>query len=229
MLNAKRIKSKATSPKWSVLKNHSLNRLLRDEILFRHAKVHGKVIDLGGGSSSPYYWSRLPGSSQAQFFNADKNAEKGGSQIDFERPLPFSDNRFDTVLCLSVLEHVYNHREFLREVRRILALDGKAYFWVPFFVKPHGCRGFQDFFRYTDTALERLFIEAGFSQMEIHIPSNPFWVIGTILGHALGSPRIFIPLKIALNCLFVGIGSLVGPFVPGEFPIGYFVVANSQA
>jgi SAM-dependent methyltransferase len=54
----------------------------------------------------------------------------------FEAELPgaigkIQDGSLDVVICISVLEHVWDHAEYLAECRRILAPDGLLYVHVP--------------------------------------------------------------------------------------------------
>lgn len=41
------------------------------------------------------------------------------STFDFSNPLPFTDNTFDTVTMLDLLEHLYSPEELLKEARRV--------------------------------------------------------------------------------------------------------------
>jgi SAM-dependent methyltransferase len=45
--------------------------------------------------------------------------------------LPFPAQRWDTILCSHVLEHVPDDRTAMRELRRVLAADGRAIILVP--------------------------------------------------------------------------------------------------
>jgi len=46
-------------------------------------------------------------------------------QCDFEKEkLPFKDNTFDGIVCLDVIEHIWDTRAFLKEIKRILKYDG---------------------------------------------------------------------------------------------------------
>lgn len=100
-----------------------------------------------------------------------------------------ADNEAGSVLCLSVLEHVFHPEEALREIGRILRPGGLAIVSVPFFVAYHGKSGrdanpiydesrkgwqtdsshggYGDFWRFTHEGLAFLFAEAGFSRVDV--------------------------------------------------------------
>jgi len=57
---------------------------------------------------------------------------------DIEDGLPFlPDNSVDEIHCRSVLEHINNFEDLLREIVRVLKKDGKAYVFVPHFSNPY--------------------------------------------------------------------------------------------
>jgi 2-polyprenyl-3-methyl-5-hydroxy-6-metoxy-1,4-benzoquinol methylase len=45
--------------------------------------------------------------------------------------LPYSDNSFDAVVCLEVIEHLENPRHFVREIARILKGNGRCLITTP--------------------------------------------------------------------------------------------------
>lgn len=51
--------------------------------------------------------------------------------IDENRPLPFADGRFDAVVSCQVIEHVADVDGYLREIRRVLKPDGRAFLTTP--------------------------------------------------------------------------------------------------
>lgn len=53
------------------------------------------------------------------------------SVIDPQRPLPFADDSFDTVLSFQVLEHVHDVHAYLKETRRVLAPGGTLMLVTP--------------------------------------------------------------------------------------------------
>jgi len=61
--------------------------------------------------------------------------------------LPFSDDQFDAVFIIAVLEHVVEPQSAVSEISRVLKYDGKVFSGIPFMQQVHmGC---YDFTRYT--------------------------------------------------------------------------------
>jgi len=57
---------------------------------------------------------------------------------DMEDGLSFlPDNSVDEIHCRSVLEHIQNFENFMREIVRVLKKDGRAYVFVPHFSNPY--------------------------------------------------------------------------------------------
>lgn len=48
-----------------------------------------------------------------------------------DEPLPYGDNTFDTVVSLDVIEHVFDPRDFLSEIHRVLKHGGHAVISTP--------------------------------------------------------------------------------------------------
>jgi len=46
-------------------------------------------------------------------------------------PLPFEDNRFDTIISFQVIEHIKDDGAYLKEINRVLKPGGKAYISTP--------------------------------------------------------------------------------------------------
>jgi len=57
---------------------------------------------------------------------------------DIENGLPFlPDNCVDEIHCRSILEHIQNFEDLMREIVRVLKNNGKAYIFVPHFSNPY--------------------------------------------------------------------------------------------
>lgn len=118
----------------------------------------GAVLDVGCGQS-PYRFlldatrTRYVGldivdAGAFDYANPDVTTFDGGV-------FPFADGTFDAVLCTEVLEHVYEHTRLVGEIHRVLKPGGEGFITVPWSARFHYIP--HDYFRYTPTALVRIF------------------------------------------------------------------------
>jgi len=104
--------------------------------LFTH--LNGKkILDVGCGEGK--YMELL----QKQGFElvgidiskiqVEKCKSKGLNAIihDLHEKLPFEDNEFDDVIAFGVIEHLFNHHVFLKELKRVTRPDGKIFLSTP--------------------------------------------------------------------------------------------------
>tara|TARA_B100000886_G_scaffold277321_1_gene201295 strand:+ start:12634 stop:13323 length:690 start_codon:yes stop_codon:yes gene_type:complete len=94
--------------------------------------------------------------------------------------------KYDEIICLAVLEHVYNPFVALDNLKKMLKPDGIIYGYVPFLYFYHAPKNlmFQDFYRYSKDGLAYLFKD--FNELNIypvrgrlptsfHILMGSFW------------------------------------------------------
>lgn len=110
---------------------------------------------------------------------------------DMENGLPFlPDNSVDRIHCRSVLEHVENFENLMREIVRVLKNDGTAHIFVPHFSNPYSYSdythkrffGLYTFYYFTDNhhQLKRK-VPNFYTDIRINITSqrlvftSPFW------------------------------------------------------
>lgn len=95
------------------------------------------------------------------------------SQLDLVAPLdkiPVEHNRFDAILCTSVLEHLPDPLACLKEFRRVLKPDGTLFLTAPFFHHEHQTP--YDYFRFTSYGLKHLLNLAGFDEKTLVLCST---------------------------------------------------------
>ena len=161
-----------------------MNRSLASET------VRGSVVDVGGGRH-PDYFAYF----QREHVTGIEPLDGSISGIDFEKDaLPFAEGTADTVVACNVLEHIYDHRFLLGEMRRVLKAKGTLVGFVPFWVGYHPDP--HDYFRYTSEALERLLKDAGFTDVRVRsVGGGPFLAnFNTIM---LSFPRVLRPVLYA--------------------------------
>ena len=79
--------------------------------------------------------------------------------------LPLADDSVDASISISVIEHVHDPYQMVREWHRVLKPGGRAFAWVPFFFGVHGYPG--DISRFTEEGVRQLFERAGFDVVAI--------------------------------------------------------------
>ncbi len=77
------------------------------------------------------------------------------------------ENRYDKIVCLAILEHVYNPFKAVENIKKMLKKNGTIYGYVPYLYKYHAPESlkFQDYFRFSKDALSYLF--KNFNHLEI--------------------------------------------------------------
>lgn len=75
----------------------------------------------------------------------------------------FSDDYWDLVICCQTLEHVYDFRKAIKEIYRITSRY--AIIDCPFMYPYHPEDGFEDYWRFSVSALRELAREAGFKEV----------------------------------------------------------------
>lgn len=93
---------------------------------------------------------------------------------DLNEPLPIDSLVADTVISLSVMEHLCEPQLFLNEANRILKPGGAMILQVPFMWQVH--EGPHDYYRYTRYGLQYMFEKAGFNDIIVY-PQTGFWVM----------------------------------------------------
>ncbi|WOJ92971.1 class I SAM-dependent methyltransferase [Congregibacter variabilis] len=152
---------------------------------------------------------------------------------DLNEPLPIMSCNADTVLSLSVMEHLREPRSFLAEAHRILKPGGAMILQVPFMWGVHEAP--HDYFRYTNFGLKYLFEKAGFVDIVVH-PQTGFWAMWTMKFNYQTARLIRGPwavrkcMSLLLNLVWT-INQTVAPRLDNYWKseneaAGYFVVAR---
>jgi len=98
------------------------------------AEKPGKILDVGAGEGA------LTKSLMQRGFDVEpcdlnpeqfKIATKKCRKVDLNQPLPYSNESFDFVVCVEVIEHLYNPWFVISELRRVLKENGKLIISTP--------------------------------------------------------------------------------------------------
>lgn len=133
--------------------------------------------------------------------------------------IPVEDNRFDTIICTQVLEHINEPGKTLIELSRVLKPNGKILLTAPLYYPEHEIP--YDFYRYTQFGFKYLFEKANFGHIQIEwlegyymTISNQLWIAAKelkLFDKNLGIWNIFtLPLFAFLKLLFPIAANILG-------------------
>ena len=100
----------------------------------QHEPTKAKILDVGAGHgafSKQLYEMGYHVSACDLFpeiFHYDQIECK---KVDITKPFPYSDNSFNIIIAIEVMEHVNDHENFFREASRILKPHGRLYISTP--------------------------------------------------------------------------------------------------
>ena len=195
----------------------------------------GVLYDLGAGES-PYkeFFLRHVDEYVAVDWSGSFHETKADIAADLNKPLPIESEVADTVVSLSVLEHLYAPQLMLDEAYRILKNGGAIMLQVPWqwwiHEAPH------DYYRYTPYGLNHLLKQAGFVDIEVEAQSGFFTTVTLKMNYfscrLIKGPK---PIRILLRVIFSVfwyVGQKVAPMLDrldrnwAAETSGYFVTAR---
>lgn len=133
-----------------------LERWLQDEAARAATReTRPRLLDVGSGAKPYEPFFRDAVAEYVGLDVANPAADLEGTVED----IPVADESFDIVLCTQTLEHANDPGRAVRELRRVVAPDGRV------LASTHGVQVYHpnpdDFWRWTHAGLERLFRENG--------------------------------------------------------------------
>jgi len=145
-------------------------------------RTAGKILlDLGCGPPEARVAARDV--EHRQYIGLDFLVENHPSVVASVDQMCLRDNSVDSINCISLLEHVYHPLMTIAEMFRILRPGGCVRVQVPFLLGYHGFP--DDYFRYTHSALRRMFEDQGFRivLLETDWSKGPYLNAAQILWH----------------------------------------------
>ena len=206
-----------------IWRGKSARRALLNIELIRRAAVKGRVLDVGG-KGKPSYQEVLPGINKTAWVVLDIMPGEGVSVRGDLAFQPFKKEMFDFVICFNVLEHVYDFRAALGEMRRVLKPYGILYGYVPFICNVHADPS--DYWRFTGDCLKRSLNEAGYS-VDIVVPQGGVFI--SCFDLASFVVKRVLPLRVLLAALLLtadGVLNRIRPSFADHFPVGYFFIGR---
>jgi SAM-dependent methyltransferase len=108
---------------------------LEDELKPTMKYVRGRVLNAGCGSRDITDFLMQHGAESVE--HCDVKSDIPGAIIADLAAVPMEDNRYDTIICNAVLEHVQFPDKVMQELRRVLRPDGRMIVCVPFMQPYH--------------------------------------------------------------------------------------------
>jgi len=166
--------------KYYFSKNLTTSQLINRSFLRKEArKLKGNILDLGSGTGEySLLMAKNPDNQVVALDGSEKlsvDLQKKVDQLKIKNlkvihsdahQLPFEDNSFDSCFCNTVLEHVKDPEQIVKEVRRVLKPEGKLMISIPFLQEIHADP--DDFQRYTPFGLQNLLRKNGFQIIKQH-------------------------------------------------------------
>lgn len=186
--------------------------------------LDGKILDLGGSTKSGYH-ELIKGNHSFTTVNIDANY---GCDLvfDIEKIFPLENESFDHIVCLNVLEHIFEFQNVVNESFRVLKKGGTMVIATPFLFQIHGSP--DDYLRYTRSALEKMLQKAGFTEYKIEEMGNQIFSLNfQFFGGSL--PGI---LRTIVKSFSVGCDKFLSRIVPRykniqkRMPLGYFTIVT---
>ena len=209
---------------------------IMDRYIEKYSKyLKGHLLDLGCGEApyKKYLTQFVDKYTGVDWSNTFHNS---GADIvsDLNIKLEIDPEVADSIISISVMEHLYEPQTFLNEAWRVLKKDGNIILQVPWQWRIHEAP--HDYFRYTPYALKHMLTKAGFSDIQIEATSGFFTTIVLKLNYfslrCVRGPKILRWIISAILVPFWTIGQILSPYLDkldrdwsGE-SISYFVVAK---
>lgn len=132
---------------------------------FAAGKKNKKILEIGSGieRNGYYYYSMEKYFDSSNTFEmTDINPDFGHKVLDITK-MNYS-NKYDIVLCLNVLEHVYDFQRGIDNIYKALRSGGTTVIAVPTFYPLHDEPG--DYWRFSEHALKKML--SSFKKVRIH-------------------------------------------------------------
>jgi SAM-dependent methyltransferase len=186
----------------------------------------GAIVDVGGTSVPlPSYRAFFQLAADARVTTVNIDADARPDIVADAAQVPVEDATFDGAWCLNLLEHVENPAAVVHEMARVLKPGSHVACFTPFLVRVHGHP--QDYHRFTDTALHRLFESAGFQIEQIRAAGGgPFLAAVAQIQPVL--PRVlFVPFTL----LALGLDRIIyrlRPALATAWPLGFLLLERKR-
>ncbi len=174
----------------------------------------GEVVELGGDKRYGHA-DHFPKAARFVSTNVTGNYDR---YLDVTDMRDVADGSQDAYLCVSVLEHVLDFHQALREIHRTLKIDGQLWMTVPFAYPYHDT---VDYWRFNRDAYRRLFPE--YEIVQLFRLGGTFSTVADILQRPKGSLNKRYAVYKTLGLLVAVLGKYFDTM--DGLPLGYGMYA----
>lgn len=164
MIDAFKVRAPSLGRFWTlsnIVPSMSLTRALQYELLF-DLKFDGRLLDFGGGDLANYR-EKLD-VTQYSSVNIDAGI-KPTWVIGVDDDLPIGDGKYDHVLAMNTLEHIFDAEKVILRLHGALKDGGEFFATTPFLYPIHAHP--DDFFRPTPSWYRHALSRAGFEDVDV--------------------------------------------------------------
>lgn len=190
----------------------------------------GQVLEIGNGRIGRRGRFQPPQTGIARWTYLDRDAARRPHIRADATGLPFQSSLFDAVVCLEVLEYVWQPQAALIEISRVLKPGGVLLLSTPFL---HRVDAANDYWRFTEPGLRVLLQKAGFEVVQWHAQGNALAASVNVLRYVVSVQRSWVRrvVSIILRPIFemmLSVDSAITARRPNlaSFATGYMVVAR---
>lgn len=147
---------------------------------------------------------------------------------DLNERLDFEDNSFDTVLLMDVLEHIYQPKQLIAEISRVMKPSGRVIIAVPFLYRIH--EEPNDYFRYTEYTLKRFCEEANLKVIKLDLYGKYIDVLFDTLNKVFIRKRFLLYPFMLISSLVKNsfINQKINKTHENKYPLGYILCAQKE-
>ncbi len=192
---------------------------------FLHKHIHKfalmcsnlKILDLGCGRKPYLSYFVHP----QLYIGVDENSQLA-DVIAVAENLPVRSSYFDVVLCTQVLEHVEETKKVLKEIRRVLEVNGRLVLSTHgFWIEEHEPT---DYWRWTFQGLRKILGECGFSVIK-HASMEPIISLFQMMLLFIPQRTIFVPVIVLTNIIAMVFKKFVNNRGPKLYSV-HFIIAK---
>ena len=180
--------------------------------------INGDVLDIGCGQK-PY--ENLCKCDKYIGLELDTLENRNYKKADYfydGKSFPFKNSNFDSIILNQVFEHVFNPDIFLKEINRVVKINGRLLMSVPFVWSEHE-QPF-DFARYSSFGMKSLLKRYGFEVIECRKSVNDLGVIFQLLNDYIYKKTVTKSsyMNIILTVLLISPVNIIGLILSDILP-----------